>query len=253
MAESDSADVNRLKIYDLAVIPLTGKSASVTRLPHRHGLRWKRWSDEGAITVSVASKPATLTARRAEELRLHIAMAARDIFLADGSTSATVERICEAVGIAQRTFHRHFPVKEDVILPLFRQFGMMSAQVLANAGPSGDAVDVLVEAFSTEVPKRGRIEIDRKFMSLVIDDPQYRLRWLDWGQDLVGPVTEFLDERFDLGTDPYTRELPAQFVLQTCRHAYVDWVEHGDFAILRSTLGVGMRMTVKSLPPAPPM
>ena len=202
--------------------------------------------------MDVANQPMTLTERRAEELRLQIAIAARDIFLADGSTSATVERICEAVGIAQRTFHRHFPVKEDVILPLFRQFGMLSAQVLADAGPGDDAVGVLVEAFSTEVPKRGRIEIDRTFMSLVIDNPQYRLRWLDWGQDLVGPVTEFLGERFDLGADPYTRELPAQFVLQTCRHAYVHWVERGDFAILRSALRVGMRMVVVSLIPASP-
>lgn len=124
--------------------------------------------------MGVAYKPTTLTERRAEELRLEIAIAARDIFLADGSTSATVERICGAVGIAQRTFHRHFPVKEDVILPLFRQFGMLSAEILAEAGTSGDTVGVLVEAFSTEVPKRGRIEMDRTFMSLVIDDPQYR-------------------------------------------------------------------------------
>ena len=71
--------------------------------------------------MSAPSRP-TLTERRADELRMTIALAARELFLADGSTSATVERICEKVGIAPRTFHRHFPVKEDVVMPLFREF-----------------------------------------------------------------------------------------------------------------------------------
>src|SRR6478735_8578955 len=96
-------------------------------------------------------RPATLTERRAEQLRLDIAIAARDIFLAEGSTSATVERICQAVGIAPRTFHRHFPVKEDVVMPLFRQFGTLSVEVLHDAPRTSDTVEILVKAFSTEV------------------------------------------------------------------------------------------------------
>ncbi|MDX1893108.1 TetR/AcrR family transcriptional regulator [Mycolicibacterium sp. 050158] len=199
--------------------------------------------------MAARARPATLTERRAEELRLEIAMAARDIFLAEESLSATVDRICQAVGIAPRTFHRHFPVKEDVVLPLFGRFGSLSLRVLADGGTSGDAVDVLVRAFSTEVPKRGQVEVDRAFMALVLGDPQYRLRWLDWGQHLVGPITDFLDARFDLGTDPFARELPAQLVTQACRHAYVYWVEHGDFTSLRSALRVAMEMIVGCLRP----
>ena len=86
---------------------------------------------------------------------MDIAVAARDIFLADGSTAATVERICASVGIAPRTFHRHFPVKEDVVMPLFRQFGGLSVQVLQEAPATGDVVDTLIEAFGTELAKRG--------------------------------------------------------------------------------------------------
>lgn len=198
--------------------------------------------------MRVAKRAATLTERRAEELRLDIARAARDIFLADGATSATVERICSAVGIAPRTFHRHFPAKEDVIMPLFRRFGTLSVEVLVGASPDDDAVETLVEAFSTEVPKRGQVELDRAFMALIVNDPQYRLRWLDWGQELVVPITEFLDARFDLGADPFARELPAQLVIQVCRHAYLHWVANGDFASLRSALRVGMRMVMEPLP-----
>lgn len=198
--------------------------------------------------MGAATNRGTLTQRRAAELRLEIALAARALFLADGSMSVTVDRICDSVGIAPRTFHRHFPVKEDVILPLFDRFGALSLMVLANATADSNAVDVLVEAFSTEVPKRGQVEIDRTFMALVIGNPEYRLRWLDWGQDLVAPITDFLALHFTLGTDSFTRELPAQLIIQTCRHAYVYWVEHGDFAGLRSALRMGMTMIVGALP-----
>ena len=198
--------------------------------------------------MSAPSRP-TLTERRADELRMTIALAARDLFLADGSTSATVDRICEKVGIAPRTFHRHFPVKEDVVMPLFREFGSLSVQVLQQSGPTGDPVDTLVEAFTTEVTKRGEAEIDRRFMALIIDDPQYRLRWLDWGQDLTDPITEFLDHRVDLGTEPFVRTLPAQLVIEVCRQAYIHWVQDADITTLESVIRAGMQMIVRALPP----
>jgi AcrR family transcriptional regulator len=190
----------------------------------------------------------SLNERRAEGLRMDIAVAARDIFLADGSTAATVERICEAVGIAPRTFHRHFPVKEDVVMPLFRQFGNLSIEVLQQTPTINDVVDTLIEAFGTELAKRGEVEIGRHFMALVVSDPQYRLRWLDWGEDLAEPISEFLTARFDLGADPFGRTLPAQLVIQVCRHAYVYWVHSGDFESLESALRAGFEMIVGALP-----
>jgi AcrR family transcriptional regulator len=191
----------------------------------------------------------TLTERRAGELRVAIAVAARDIFLADGSTTATVERICETVGIAPRTFHRHFPVKEDVVMPLFAQFGMLSVEVLQESPVDRDVVSTLIEAFGSELAKRGEVEIGRSFMSLILADPQYRLRWLDWGEHLADPISEFLNARFDLGADPFGRTLPAQLVIQVCRHAYVYWVHSGDFDGLESALRVGFDMIVGCLRP----
>ena len=193
----------------------------------------------------------TLSERRAGQFRLDIATAARDIFLAEGSTSATVERICEAVGIAPRTFHRHFPVKEDVVMPLFREFGRLSIQSLQQAPSDSDTVDTLVEAFATEVPRRGQAEIDRRFLELMLRAPQYRLRWLDWGEGLAGPISDFLAARYDLGADSFRRELPAHLVIQTCRQAYVYWVEDGDFDHLRWALRTGIGMIVGTLSPKP--
>lgn len=50
---------------------------------------------------------------------------------------------------------------EDVVMPLFREFGRLSIEILRDAAPDSDTVEVLVAAFSTEVPRRGRMEIDR--------------------------------------------------------------------------------------------
>jgi len=189
----------------------------------------------------------SLTERRAEELRLEIAITARDLFVADGDTSATVERICEIVGIAPRTFHRHFPVKEDVIMPLLGSFGEVSLEVLEQSSPDADPIDTLVHAFTTEVAERHVEEFDRKFMTLIVKDAQYRLRWLDWGEKLCEPVTEFLARHFDLGEDPFLRALPARLIIETGRQVYIRWVESGDFAELGASHRAGMRMILASL------
>ncbi|MGO8941019.1 MAG: TetR/AcrR family transcriptional regulator [Mycobacterium sp.] len=189
----------------------------------------------------------SLTERRADELRLEIALAARDLFVADGDTSATVERICEIVGIAPRTFHRHFPVKEDVIIPLLRSFGEVSLEVLKYSSPDADPIETLVHAFTTEVAERHVEEFDRKFMTLIVKDPQYRLRWLDWGEDLCEPITEFLARHFDLGEDPFLRTLPAHLILDTGRQVYIRWVDSGDFAELEASHRAGMRMVLSGL------
>ena len=137
-------------------------------------------------------------------------------------------------------------------MPLFRRFGGLSIEVLRDAPRTSDTVETLVKAFSTEVAKRGELAIDRKFMSLMITDPQYRLRWLDWGQDFADPISDFLAERVDLGGDPFIRTLPARLIIEVCRQAYVHWVEQGDFRSLESALRAGMRMVIGALKPLTP-
>jgi AcrR family transcriptional regulator len=192
----------------------------------------------------------SLTERRAEELRFQIALAARDLFTADGDTSATVERICEVVGINPRTFHRHFPVKEDVVIPLFRRFGTVRPlEVLEKANRDADPIETLVHAFTTEIAERHTEELDRKFLTLIVRNPQYRLRWLDWGEEFVEPLTEFLANRFDLPEDPFLRTLPAQLIIHTCRQVYTRWVDTGDFSELEASFRAAVTMILSSLRP----
>lgn len=197
------------------------------------------------------TKPArpSLTERRADELRLTIALTARDLFTSDGDTSATVERICEIVGINPRTFHRHFPVKEDVVIPLFRQFQQPIVETLEQAAADADPVETLVHAFTTSVADRHVEEFDRKFMTLIVENPQYRLRWLDWGDDLCGPLTDFLASHFDLGADAFLRILPTQLIIHTCRQVYIHWVHSGDFTDVQAAHRAGMKMILAGLRP----
>lgn len=211
---------------------------SVNRIPR---------SQKAPVTKPV--RP-SLTERRAEELRLEIALAARDLFTADGDTSATVERICEVVGINPRTFHRHFPVKEDVVIPLFRRFGTAKTlEELEKADQDADPTEALVRAFTSEIAERHSEELDRKFLSLIVNNPQYRLRWLELGEDLCGSLTEFLAVRFELPEDPFLCTLPAQLIVHTCRQLYTRWVETGDFAELEASFRAALTMILSSLCP----
>lgn len=59
-----------------------------------------------------------LTEERKEEIRLEIARAAVDLFVAQGVAATTGEQIGQAVGVSARTVWRYFPSKESCVRPL---------------------------------------------------------------------------------------------------------------------------------------
>lgn len=162
----------------------------------------------------------TLTERRAEELRLAIARTAVEIFVADGDTSATVERIAEAAGVSPRTFHRHFAAKEDVVRPLFRHSSNEVVAALRNTPAGSDVIEALVTAWTTSLHEGTLTPFDRRFLKLMVTTPQYRLRWLEVDDDLCAAVAEFLLERIDPGDHPLHRTLPAHLVVHATRHVF---------------------------------
>lgn len=162
-----------------------------------------------------------------------IALTARDLFVAEGDASATVERICEIVGIAPRTFHRHFPVKEDVLMPLLRRSETIILGELENAPDDADPVEVLTHALTLEVGTRQVPDFDRQLVRLIVNTPQYRLRFVEWSEGLADGITQFLARFYELDTEPFLRDLPARLVVQTMRHAIYHWVDasgSGDYS-----------------------
>jgi AcrR family transcriptional regulator len=63
-------------------------------------------------------RPPLTEARRAE-IRLEIARAAVELFVAQGVAATTGEQIGQAVGVSSRTVWRYFPSKESCVRPLF--------------------------------------------------------------------------------------------------------------------------------------
>ncbi|MGW0665002.1 TetR/AcrR family transcriptional regulator [Streptodolium elevatio] len=58
-----------------------------------------------------------------QAVRVRIAEAAEDLFLAKGFNETTVDEIATAVGMSQRSFFRYFASKEDVVLEKFDRQG----------------------------------------------------------------------------------------------------------------------------------
>ncbi|SMD27290.1 TetR/AcrR family transcriptional regulator [Kibdelosporangium aridum] len=166
----------------------------------------------------------TLTERRAEELRLEIARKAVEIFVADGDTSVTVDRIAEAAGVSPRTFHRHFPAKEDVVRPIFRLSSTQVITALRNAPTTGDVVETLVAAWVSQLHEGTLSDGERQFLKLMASTPQYRLRWMEVDDELSEAMAEFLRERVALGDHPLHRSLPAYLVVHATRHVFDYWI-----------------------------
>ncbi|WP_198653498.1 TetR/AcrR family transcriptional regulator [Actinocorallia populi] len=166
----------------------------------------------------------TVTERLAQERRISIARKAMEIFVADGDTSATVERIAEAAGVTPRTFHRHFAAKEDVVLPIFRASWEAVIEALAKAPESGDLVEALVAVWTSEFPDGRLSDFDRAFLKLMVTTPQYRLRWLEADDDLYEAVADLLRRRISLEGDPLLQTLPAYLIVHATRHVFDRWL-----------------------------
>jgi AcrR family transcriptional regulator len=190
---------------------------------------------------------ATLTERRAEALRLDIARAALEIFLADGDTTATVERIAEAAGIAPRTFYRHFAVKEDVVLPLFQRSSHRIARALRDAGPDEPLIDVLVRAFRTQLDQDRLSAQQRDFLGMMMTNPQYRMRWTEVDGELRSAVADLLIARLDISGDLFVHQLAAELVAHSGRLAFEEWLTVRRSESIDTLLRTGFQLVLSGL------
>ena len=189
----------------------------------------------------------TLTERRADELRLSIARAAMELFVAEGSTSATVERIADAAGVAPRTFYRHFAVKEDVVLPLFRRSSTLIASAIRTAPDDEDVLDVLVRAFLTTLHEDRLTPPERAFLGLMMTDPQYRMRWLEVDEALRDAVTDLIVSRSNAGVRSFQQRLAAHLVVHTAREVFEQWLTSGSPESAQELLRQGFGLVLAGL------
>lgn len=190
---------------------------------------------------------ATLTERRAEALRLEIARAALELFLSDGDTTATVERIADAAGIAPRTFYRHFAVKEDVVLPLFQRSSHRIADAIRNAGADQPLLEVLVKAFRTQLDQDRLSAQQRDFLGLMMTNPQYRMRWTEVDGELRAAVSDLLVTRLRISGDLFVHQLAAELVAHTGRLAFEEWLTVRRSESIETLLRSGFQLVLSGL------
>ncbi|MEW2353404.1 TetR/AcrR family transcriptional regulator [Spirillospora sp. NPDC029432] len=198
----------------------------------------------------------TLTERRAEELRYSVALIAVELFALDGGTSTTVEAICERAGISQRTFYRHFAVKEDVVVPLFERSAESILEALEDASAGGGVVTVLAEIFYPRTMFRDGPPtlFQRRFLSVIRDSPEYLLRWHALDEPLTGPIADFLAARGLAGDAPFERRLRAGLVVHAARLTYYHWIRADapqELDELHELLEQAMASLVRSWMPEP--
>lgn len=190
-----------------------------------------------------AGRRPSLTERRATQLRLEVARTAMRMFAEAGDTTATVEQIAAEAGISARTFHRHFPAKEDVIRPLFRYSAELTVAALRTTQADADPIDAIADALLAQPREQGLVPSDVLFMTLVVETPEFRLRWLEADDDVCGAITDFLAGRVELGPDPRLRGLPAQLVSAAARYVTELWVrgDPADIAQLEELMRTALR------------
>ena len=85
----------------------------------------------------VVAGSTSLLQRKQEVVRVALAAAAEELFLARGFEQTTVEQIAGAAGVSRRTFFRYFESKEDVLAEHAERFGERLFAALA-ARPPGE-------------------------------------------------------------------------------------------------------------------
>ncbi|WP_020109230.1 TetR/AcrR family transcriptional regulator [Nocardia sp. 348MFTsu5.1] len=166
----------------------------------------------------------TLAERRADELRSAIAEVAFALFVEDGNTSATVERIAHAAGVAPRTFYRHFEVKEDVVRPIFAKSSNVIVEALISTPDEVDLLDGLVKSFLTQMDGSAMTAESRTFLGLMLTTPAYRVRWFEIDPPLRAAVADLLGRRLDLAGESYIHHLAADLIVHAARDAFQHWV-----------------------------
>jgi AcrR family transcriptional regulator len=105
--------------------------------------------------IAEASKPPP----RGNEVRRRLALAAIDLFLAQGFDETRVEEVAEAAGVSRRTAFRYSRTKEDLVFPDHEPRRAMLSELLEGSDPALPALEAVrmgaeraLETFVADAP-----------------------------------------------------------------------------------------------------
>lgn len=144
-----------------------------------------------------------LTEERKAEIRLEIARAAVDLFVAQGVTATTGEQIGQAVGVSARTVWRYFPSKESCVRPLFSAGIDVIAERLRRWRPGEPLERIFDDSLMAgngiaEGPERATVGA---LVRLTRTEPGLRAVWLQTYDEAEPAFARALAERAGLPAD----------------------------------------------------
>ncbi|MFG2936911.1 TetR/AcrR family transcriptional regulator [Streptomyces sp. NPDC048282] len=169
-----------------------------------------------------------LTEERKAEIRLEIARAAVDLFVAQGVTATTGEQIGQAVGVSARTVWRYFPSKEACVRPLFTARIDAVADCLRD-WPPGQSLE---QVFESSVPADSRLvqgpdsATIGALVRLTRVEPGLRAEWLQTYDEAEPAFARALAERAGLPADDVLPKIQAAMFNAALRAAVEHYAWH---------------------------
>ncbi|NEW38148.1 TetR/AcrR family transcriptional regulator [Nocardia cyriacigeorgica] len=112
------------------------------------------------------------------EALVAISRTCADLFVRAGGSSPTVAALATEAGLAERSFYRYFPTKEDSLRPLFDDGNHAFAQAIEAQSAEDGFGEALVHAFERTFATSDD-EQSRAIMATVFADPALRRVWLE--------------------------------------------------------------------------
>jgi AcrR family transcriptional regulator len=110
---------------------------------------------------------------------------------------ATIAELADAAGISERTFHRLFATKGDVIRPMFREGSRTMARTLAER-PAGESVRAAFVAAWAAVAGGPYAERTSRLMPIVLASPGYSAVWEQVTREGDADLAEAIAERLKI-------------------------------------------------------
>lgn len=185
-----------------------------------------------------------LTEERRAAIRLEIARAAVDLFIAQGVAATTGEQIGQAVGVSARTVWRYFPTKESCVRPLFSTGIDTIAAALRQWGPGRPLQEAFDHLWTTAEalpgPDVGAL------LRLTRTEPGLRAVWLQTHDEAEPAFAGALAERAGLPADDVRPAIWAAMLNAALRaavehHAYRATGPSTDPAAARADLAETLR------------
>lgn len=168
-----------------------------TRAPTGGGEREKPGLPE--LPAVSGPPPTTPAARRREDAIHQASRAIIELYLERDTTDIPVRELAAQVGLAERTFYRYFPRKEDAIRPYVVQ-GLRRIVDAIRSAPAGVDLNRLVVEAHAEVFRNGSDTRWEAFFPLLLADEGIRAVWLQVVAEAETAFAEVIAAR--LGIEP---------------------------------------------------